>query len=87
MEEKLKERKKDLKKEFPNVAFYCDKETATYEKILLRDIHGKLFSDWRWMESCHDYIQWLFPNHYKSRFNWHSHELTFDEAEVFRRSE
>mgnify|MGYP000865895190 len=42
MEEKLKEKKKDLKKEFPNVAFYCDKESATYEKILLRDIHGKL---------------------------------------------
>lgn len=39
------------------------------------------------MERSHDYIQWLFPNHYKSNFNWNSFKLGYDEADYFRRSE
>lgn len=38
------------------------------------------------MEDTHDYIQWMFPNHYRSRFNYSSHSLNYQEAKIFRES-
>jgi len=36
------------------------------------------------LETNHSYIQWLFPNFYKSAFNSDASPLTEDEAEIFR---
>eukprot|EP00357_Protocruzia_adherens_P028374 CAMPEP_0114995612 /NCGR_PEP_ID=MMETSP0216-20121206/13830_1 /TAXON_ID=223996 /ORGANISM="Protocruzia adherens, Strain Boccale" /LENGTH=371 /DNA_ID=CAMNT_0002359681 /DNA_START=300 /DNA_END=1415 /DNA_ORIENTATION=+ len=36
------------------------------------------------LEADHAYVQWLFPNHYESRFNWSSVSLGYDEAKIFR---
>ena len=40
--------------------------------------------DFDWLERKHDYVQWLFPNYFKSRFNKSSKELKFKEAQIFR---
>jgi hypothetical protein len=36
------------------------------------------------MEENHEFIQWLFPNHFQSRFNFNSLPLSKKEAEIFR---
>jgi hypothetical protein len=36
--------------------------------------------NYNFLEECHDYIQWLFPNSFKSTFNDLSHVLTEKEA-------
>ena len=43
---------------------------------------GIFFGDYTALESMHDYIQWLFPNHASSQFNQDQHPLQRHEAET-----
>jgi hypothetical protein len=61
-----------------NTLFYSDVKIkpGTWTWINVKDFKG----DYEWLEETHDYIQWLFPNYYKSKFNKSSFELKFEEA-------
>ena len=43
--------------------------------------------DYRYLEGSHDYIQWMFPNHYGSGFNSEAQALNYIESEIFLKSE
>lgn len=43
------------------------------------------FKNYDKLEYHHGYVQWLFPNFHKSRFNSTSHSLLKEEAEIFRK--
>ena len=42
--------------------------------------------NYTFLESCNDYVQWLFPNSFKSTFNDLSHLRAEEEAKEFRRN-
>ena len=48
----------------------------------LKQLQDK-FEDYHFLESVHDYIQWMFPNHYGSAFNSSSNALNYIESEMF----
>ncbi len=48
----------------------------------LKDLHRK-YEDYEFLEDKHDYIQWMFPNHYGSAFNSASKPLNYIESELF----
>lgn len=60
-----------------NILFYSNEVKITFRNFLLGQIQTKLRKNFDWMEDSHDYIQWLFPNHYRSRFNYSSHALSY----------
>ena len=41
-------------------------------------------NDFKQLEVAHDFIQWLFPNHFKSRYNLNSVPLSVVEAKKFK---
>lgn len=45
----------------------------------LKDLHRK-YEDYEFLEDKHDYIQWMFPNHYGSAFNSASKPLNYIES-------
>lgn len=53
-----------------NYNFYLNK---------IESIHQKK-GDYYWLESQHDYIQWMFPNHYQSRVNYQSEAMGYREV-------
>lgn len=59
---------------FPNYCFY--KESEGQRSI--PSLHSK-FQNYTFLENRHDYIQWMFPNHYGSAFNSKSSPLSYLE--------
>ena len=45
------------------------------------------YQDYHFLEQTHDYIQWMFPNHYGSCFNSSSSPLNYLESELFLRDD
>ena len=43
--------------------------------------------DYRRLEGRHDYIQWMFPNHYGSGFNAEASPLNYAESALFHHSQ
>ena len=64
-----------------NCSLKLREETCLHNyKFYMEKIETKLHSkrgDYRFLEDRHDYIQWMFPNHYESAFNYNSHPLGY----------
>jgi hypothetical protein len=54
--------------------------------MLLEHLQSK-FEDYEFLERVHDYVQWMFPNHYGSAFNSSSAPLSYIESELFLQDE
>eukprot|EP01017_Pseudomicrothorax_dubius_P010562 TRINITY_DN13788_c0_g1_i1.p1 TRINITY_DN13788_c0_g1~~TRINITY_DN13788_c0_g1_i1.p1 ORF type:complete len:553 (-),score=163.38 TRINITY_DN13788_c0_g1_i1:74-1732(-) len=74
----------NVKKGWLNVGFYLGVYglNGGSEKVDLVLNHWK--GDYRKLEDRHDYVQWLFPNFFRSQFNRNAVALTSEEAAIFR---
>ena len=52
--------------------------------ILNREFEGNKKEKYKKVERDHQFIQWLFPNFFQSRFNYSAKALKKIEAEKFR---
>jgi hypothetical protein len=66
---------------YQNYYFYKNKKKARYD---IGGLQSKM-GDYHFLEVVHDYIQWMFPNHYGSAFNSSSVPLGYTEAYLFLR--
>lgn len=62
------------------ILFYEDKAPDNFG----RHLNNILTQDDKWLESCHNYIQWLFPNREPSFFNSEAPILTNDIIKEFK---
>ena len=65
----------------PNYMFYKNKKLIR-QKMNLAQLHKK-YRSYRFLEEVHDYIQWMFPNHYASGFNDQSYALNYLQSQLF----
>ena len=65
----------------PNVDFYTGKKSKTFFDL---KFFRKKKGDYKFLEGNHAFVQWIFPNNFKSQFNYDSYALTLAEAEEFR---
>lgn len=65
-----------------NVDFYTGKKSGSFDLASFR----KKKSDFKFLEGNHAFIQWIFPNHFSSQFNYDSYALTLAEANEFRKN-
>jgi hypothetical protein len=70
---------KKVRESLPNYCFY--KDEADKPKSV-SSLHSK-FQNYQFLEGRHDYIQWMFPNHYGSAFNSRAFPLTYLEKRLF----
>lgn len=74
------------KNNFPNILFYADEMKSnfgsSYYLSELLERKGK----YNKLEMDHSYIQWIFPNKYKSMFNYESQPLSDEEIDIFIRN-
>lgn len=75
-----------LQGELPNYCFYKGSVKIRSKMMDINALHSK-FGDYSFMEKVHDYIQWMFPNHYGSAFNSSSKPLNYIESELFIRDD
>jgi hypothetical protein len=68
-----------VRKSLPNYYFY---KQSGGEARSIGSLHSK-FRQYKFLENRHDYIQWMFPNHYGSLFNSNSFQLTYVESQLF----
>lgn len=70
-----------------NVDFYRGLLPWPTERLTIDKFHEQKHCRYDFLEKCHSYVQWLFPNQHKSNFNYHSYPLTEDERLQFRKDE
>lgn len=70
-----------------NVDFYLGQFAWPTERLTIKQFHEKKHGKYDFLEKCHSYVQWLFPNQHKSNFNYHSYPLSVEEREEFRQNE
>ncbi|KRX01811.1 hypothetical protein PPERSA_00521 [Pseudocohnilembus persalinus] len=70
---------------FYNYLFYSNKIQSFPNGNYINSIHEKWAKNYELLERHHGYVQWLFPNHYSSRFNSNAHKLLKEEAQLFKR--
>lgn len=68
-----------------NLLFFMGEKKSTTGYYI--DDLLKLKGNYKELEYNHAYIQWLFPNHFKSNFNSDSFPLTEEEAEQMSQNE
>ncbi|KRX08317.1 hypothetical protein PPERSA_01778 [Pseudocohnilembus persalinus] len=66
----------------PNVNFFKNIKTKS-SYMMISDILARK-GNYKLLEQDHSYIQWLFPNKYKSAFNSSSYSLTDEEIKIFK---
>jgi hypothetical protein len=71
-------------KRYPNYAFYKNQKKVRHGNMDLEQMHNKIY-DYNFLEGIHDYIQWMFPNHYGSAFNSSSVPLSYTESYLFQK--
>jgi len=67
-----------------NLNFYRNLLRAQPENILIDDIHVRWFRNYRHLERCHSYIQWIFPIQEKG-LNWEAQVLMRHEIDAMKR--
>ncbi|EAR87605.1 opioid growth factor receptor (macronuclear) [Tetrahymena thermophila SB210] len=68
---------------YANVLFYAGIKKSNFGRSeLIEQIHYR-YQNYQILEYDHAYIQWIFPNKYKSSFNYQSKELSDEEIEIF----
>lgn len=67
-----------------NVLFYLNKIESHPDGATIETIMEEWFRDYKLLERHHGYIQWLFPNFFRSRFNSQAAPLTQRDAAHFR---
>ena len=86
---------------YVNVLFYKNKICSAPSGDFIQKIHkswlipysililksNDRFGDYKTLEVHHGYIQWLFPNLRKSRFNSIANPLIKEEVELFRKDQ
>ncbi len=70
-----------------NYEFYSNKLKSSPSGDLIDNIHKNWWGKYTLLEDHHGYIQWLFPNSFKSRFNSQSSPLTEKEQALFKKDE
>eukprot|EP00939_MAST-03C_sp_MAST-3C-sp1_P004335 g4335.t1 len=76
----------DLTKDW-NWAFFSNQmKSQGHGGLKVEDVIKKWWGDYDGLESKHDYIQWLFPIHESSAFNYQSQALQRHEVRKIRRS-
>lgn len=75
-EEKVEKLGNGMSDFLPNYFFYKNAKRIRRNTMILEELHAK-FDDYHFLESVHDYIQWMFPNHYGSAFNSSSAALNY----------
>ena len=50
----------------------------------INSLHSKK-NNYQWLEGRHDYIQFMFPNHFKSFFNDQASPMSYLEVKLFRK--
>lgn len=68
-----------------NFLFYTNKTSSKPDCMYINDFHTKWFGNYKKLEECHGFIQWLFPIFEASAFNWSSVPLSRTEARLIRR--
>lgn len=69
-----------VRNSFPNYYFYKD---GADRPRSIASLHSK-FQHYGFLEGRHDYIQWMFPNHFGSVFNSRSFPLNYVEHLLFK---
>lgn len=67
-----------------NLLFYSNIMSSEPDGDFIEDILKTWKGDYRRLERHHGFIQWLFPNHYKSGFNSEAKKLSKKEAVIFK---
>ena len=62
-----------------NVNFYKNLSPSVPKGDFIDKIHKKWWNNYDLLEEHHGFIQWLFPNAFKSRFNQLSYPLSREE--------
>lgn len=71
---------------FYNLDFYHGRIKSSPDDVHIDEFHNKWWGDYRSLENCHSYIQWLFPIQERG-VNWDAHVLTKKEIKAFRKDE
>ena len=66
-----------------NLLFYLNKIKSEPDGDYIDMIHKKWWKDYDLLDEHPNFIQWLFPNSNKSKFNSHSETLTPEETDHF----
>jgi hypothetical protein len=60
----------------PNYCFYKNEVKIRNKSMTLDQLQAK-YENYDFLEDVHDYVQWMFPNHYGSAFNSSSKPLNY----------
>ncbi|XP_067286883.1 opioid growth factor receptor-like [Pseudorasbora parva] len=71
---------------FYNLEFYHGQIKSSPDDVHIDEFHEKWWGDYRLLENCQSYIQWLFPIQERG-VNWDAHVLTKNEIKAFRKDE
>ncbi|XP_067286882.1 opioid growth factor receptor-like protein 1 [Pseudorasbora parva] len=71
---------------FYNLEFYHGRIKSSPDDVHIDEFHKEWRGDYRLLENCHSYIQWLFPIQERG-VNWDAHVLTKKEIKAFRKDE
>lgn len=66
-----------------NVLFYSNKIQSDPKGDFIDDIHRLWWKNYTLLESHHGFIQWIFPNEFKSRFNERAFPIAREEIDHF----
>lgn len=69
---------------YANYNFYKDHERISRCDLNITQLHRQNYN-YVYLEGSHDYIQWMFPNHYGSAFNARARPLDYIESQLFMR--
>ena len=78
--------KKDYKDRYLADIGMLNMELANYEFYMGGEVE-KLFErsgDYEWLEDNHNFIQWMFPNHFESSINLDTLPMGYLEVQLFR---
>ena len=79
-----KESPPDANKEGRNLQFYRDEIPMKPVGLTVSEFHQKYRGDFGFLESCHSFIQWLFPNRERG-LNYQAPILTQEESDEMRK--